>query len=216
MKKIRVLLADDHLLFRAGLVSLFTEQPDFAVVGQAGSGLQAVAMARALSPDLTLLDVRMPGLSGLDALKQIRAEDQAALVVMLTASEDDDDLFDAVRSGAQGYLLKNTPPNELFSQLHAVMRGEAAISGRLAARLLGELAGRHSADRGLAVLTQRESDVLRLVAVGASNRDIAGQLTITENTVKKHLQSILEKLHVQNRTQAAAYAVREGMDSSEG
>jgi DNA-binding NarL/FixJ family response regulator len=212
MPPIRVVIADDHLLFRAGIVSLFSGQPDFEVVGEAANGAEAIQMVQQLSPDLLLLDVRMPGVSGLAVLQQIRDQNSDVHVVMLTASEDDDDLLASVKSGAQGYLLKNTAPAELFARLRGVMLGEAAISGTLAARLLRELSRESKWGRGATVLSEREAEVLRLVAEGASNREIAAQLTITENTVKKHLQSILEKLHLENRTQAAAYALRMGLD----
>jgi two-component system NarL family response regulator len=206
---IRVLIADDHILFRAGVASLFSANNDFALVGAASNGEDAATLALALRPDIILLDVRMPVASGLDALRRIRASWPEARLVMLTASEDDQDLFESVRLGAQGYLLKNTSPADLYSYLKGVMRGEAALSGMLAARLLSEMSGGGRAANE--PLSQRERDVLRLVADGASNKEIAERLQIAENTVKKHLQSILDKLHLQNRTQAAAYALREGV-----
>lgn len=209
MPPIRVLIADDHILFRAGVASLFSANNDFALVGAASNGEDAATLALALRPDIILLDVRMPVASGLDALRRIRASWPEARLVMLTASEDDQDLFESVRLGAQGYLLKNTSPADLYSYLKGVMRGEAALSGMLAARLLSEMSGGGRAANE--PLSQRERDVLRLVADGASNKEIAERLQIAENTVKKHLQSILDKLHLQNRTQAAAYALREGV-----
>jgi two-component system, NarL family, nitrate/nitrite response regulator NarL len=211
MAPTRVLVADDHLLFRAGLVSLFAGQPDFVIAGEAGNGIDAVDMARQLRPDLILMDIRMPGEGGLSALRRIRDAAPDACVVMLTASEDDADLVEAMKSGARGYLLKHTPPAELFVRLRAAMNGETTISGALAARLLNRLLNEQKAARGTSALSERELEVLGLVAAGKSNRGIAQQLTITENTVKKHLQSILEKLHLENRTQAAAYALREGI-----
>lgn len=216
MAPTRVLVADDHLLFRAGLVSLFAGQPDFVIAGEAGNGAEAVELASRLHPDLILLDIRMPGVGGLGALRQIRDGEPDACVVMLTASEDDGDLLEAMKSGARGYLLKNTPPTELFARLQAAMHGELAISGAMAARVLQQLLREPKPPRGAMALSDRELDVLRLVAAGASNRVIANQLTITENTVKKHLQSILEKLHLENRTQAAAYALREGINHGDG
>jgi DNA-binding NarL/FixJ family response regulator len=210
MAPIRVLLADDHILFRSGLASLLAAQTDFTLVGEASNGEEAANLALALLPDITLLDVRMPVASGLDALRRIRTAMPDALIVMLTASEDDKDLFEAIRLGAQGYLLKNTAPAEFYSYLRGVMRGEAALSGLLAARILSEMSGAARPGAPVEALSQRESEVLGLVADGAANKEIANRLQITENTVKKHLQSILDKLHVQNRTQAAAYALRDG------
>jgi two-component system NarL family response regulator len=207
---IRILIADDHILFRSGVASLFAAHSDFVLVGEASDGEEAATLALSLLPDITLLDVRMPVASGLDALRRIRAARPDARIVMLTASEDDNDLFDAVRLGAQGYLLKKTSPAELFAYLRGVMRGEAALSGMLAARILSEMSVPARSGPSAESLSARERDVLRLVADGASNKEIANQLHIAENTVKKHLQSILDKLHVQNRTQAAAYALREG------
>lgn len=209
MPPIRVAIADDHILFRSALASLFAAQPDFVLVGEADSCQSAIAMAMQARPDVFLLDVRMPG-SGMAALRAIRAALPQTRVVMLTASEDETDLLDAVKAGAVGYLLKSTPPADFFEHLRAVMRGEAAIAGELSARLLQAIAGRPQAP-SVDALTERELDVLRRIAAGASNREIAVQLSITENTVKKHTQRILEKLHLQNRTQAAAYALRAGL-----
>jgi DNA-binding NarL/FixJ family response regulator len=215
MKPIRLLIADDHLLFRAGLVSLFSAHQDFEVVAEANDGAQAAAQTAQTTPDIVLMDVRMPGMSGIEALQRIKAAAPEQRVIMLTASEDDRDLFEAIKAGANGYLLKNTDPDELFAYVRGSMLGEAAISGRLAARILGEMS-RSSARATADDLSEREIEVLRMVADGASNKAIASRLNITENTVKKHLQSILDKLHLQNRTQAAAYALRTGIVSSTG
>ena len=210
MAPIRLLIADDHLLFRAGLVSLFSANDDFEVVAEASDGAQAASRAALTMPDIVLMDVRMPGTSGIAGLQRIKAAAPDLRVIMLTASEDDRDLFDAIKAGADGYLLKNTHPDELFAYVRGCMLGEAAISGRLATRILGEMS-RSSGRAAVDNLSERETEVLRMVADGASNKDIASRLTITENTVKKHLQSILNKLHLQNRTQAAAYALRTGI-----
>ncbi len=208
----RVLLADDHTLFRDGVGSLISAW-GHDVVGQASNGEDAVALADRLKPDLVLMDVRMPGLSGLAATQRIKAEHPEIAIVMLTVSEDEDDLFTAIKAGAQGYLLKNLESAQLRSMLEAVSRGEAAITPATAARIIDEFLRPDrprlpvEPDR----LTDREIDVLRLVTQGLRNKEIASRLGITENTAKFHLKNILEKLHAQSRTELAARAVREGL-----
>lgn len=209
MMGISVLLADDHDLFCEGLAELLRRRPELEVVGRAADGAQAIAMARALMPDVILMDVRMPGVSGLEATRRIKAELPAIRILMLTMSEDDADLFEAVKSGAQGYLLKNTTSAQLVHYIEAAVAGEAPISGLMAAKMLAELAQpsriarAETPDEGL---SKREEEVLRCLAAGLSNREIAERLVISENTVKKHLRNILDKLHVQNRVQAALAA----------
>jgi two-component system, NarL family, nitrate/nitrite response regulator NarL len=215
MKPITVLLVDDHILFREGLTSLLSGRPDIQVVGSAEDGLQAIEMARRLMPDLILMDVQMPHLDGIRATQQIKREMPDVRVVMLTMSEDDQDLFEAVKHGAQGYLLKNTPSDELVRFIESVFAGEAPISGLMAAKMLDEF--RHPAETTGASLTgeqltDRELQVLHCVADGLSNREIATALVISENTVKKHLRNILAKLHLQNRVQAALYARQQSGD----
>jgi DNA-binding NarL/FixJ family response regulator len=211
----RILLADDHALFRDGVASLLTAW-GHEVVGQAADGAQAVAMAARLEPELVLMDVRMPVLSGVVATGRIKAAQPGVHIVMLTVSEDEDDLFGAIKAGAQGYLLKNLESRQLRRMLEAVARGEAAITPATAARILAEFARR---DRAEAVapdrLTERELEVLRLVTAGLRNKEIAARLDITENTVKYHLRHILEKLHAQSRTEVATRALREGLLGSE-
>lgn len=210
-----VVVADDHSLFRQGLIGLMNTRPDLVtVVGQAATGRQAVALAEELHPDLVLMDISMPDGSGLQATAAIRETWSDIAVVMLTASEEDEHLQEAVRLGAAGYLLKSLESDELFELIAGLARGEAAITRTMAARLLKGLASRH--DEPVHVedrLTEREIEVLRLVAQGVSNPDIAEELFITVNTVKTHLRNILEKLHVENRTQAATYAVQKGLIS---
>ncbi len=211
----RVLLADDHALFRDGVASLLGAW-GHEVVGQASDGTSAVELALRLRPDLVLMDVGMPGGGGMEATRRIAAVAPDVAIVMLTASEDVDDLFAAIKAGARGYLLKNLESVELRGMLEAVARGEAAVTPAIAARILTELArpnapaadpGRRDPDR----LTDRELDVLRLVVDGLRNKEVAGELGISENTVKFHLRNILDKLHAQSRAEMVARAVREGL-----
>ncbi len=210
----RILLADDHTLFRDGVASLLRAW-GHDVVGQASNGLEAVELAARLGPDLVLMDIRMPGGSGLHATARIKADRPQTAVVVLTVSEDEDDLFVAIKAGAQGYLLKNLEAAQLRSMIEAVGRGEAAIAPATAARIIEEFVRRERgperpiADPGR--LTERELEVLQLVTAGLRNKEIATELGISENTAKYHLKNILEKLHAQSRTELAARAVREGL-----
>lgn len=214
---LKILLVDDHALFRAGIASLLASREDVEVVGQAQDGEEALEAAHRLMPDLILMDVHMPNVNGIEATRRIKAELPYVKVVMLTVSDQDQDLFEAIKSGAQGYLLKNLEPNELFDYLEGISRGEAPISRAMASRILSEFASQASRERAprtpepIGALTAREKEVLKLVASGATNREIAVALTLTENTVKNHLRNILEKLHLENRVQAAAYALKMGL-----
>lgn len=207
----RIVLADDHPLFRDGIASLLAAW-GHEVVGQAGSGDEAVELADRLEPDAILMDVRMPGSTGLEATRRIAGRHPSIAIVMLTVSEDEDDLFEAIKAGARGYLLKNLEARDLRSMLEAVARGEAAISPATAFRIMRELA-RTPADPAdvPTALTAREIDVLGLVTLGLRNKEIAGRLGISENTAKFHLRNILEKLHAESRTELAARALREGL-----
>lgn len=217
MKRLRILLVDDHVLFREGIASLVAARPDMEIVGQAVDGLEAVEKTRELKPDLILMDIRMPNCDGLEATRRIKKEWPEARIVMLTVSEEDQDLFEAIKAGAQGYLLKNLRPAALFELIQGVSRGEAPISPSLAAKILREFlqVTQKAPPQGLSdvSLTDREKQVLQHVAQGAANKEIATYLCITEGTVKNHLHNILEKLHLHNRAQAAAYALREGLIS---
>ena len=209
----RILLADDHALFRDGMRSLL-EAWGHEVVGQAGDGEEAARLAERLQPELVLMDVRMPGTSGLAATARIKAAQPQVHIVMLTVSEDEDDLFAAIKAGAQGYLLKNLESAQLRRMLEAVARGEAAITPATAARILQEFARidhAGSAARDPDRLTDRETEVLSLVTAGLRNKEVAARLGISENTVKFHLRNIIEKLHVQSRAELAARAVRDGL-----
>jgi DNA-binding NarL/FixJ family response regulator len=216
MQKIRVLIADDHTLLRRGLAVVLGDEDDIEVVGEAGDGAEALRRAEELAPDIVLLDVRMPETDGLAACAAIRRAVPTAKVVMLTSSDSDADLYEAVKSGASGYLLKNILPFEIPAALRAVQRGESQISPTMAAKLLTEFAAlAKSAEAPPPVpvaapkLTDREMQVLTLVATGMNNREIAKQLFITENTVKNHVRNILEKLQLHSRMEAVVYAVRE-------
>ena len=215
MEPLRVLLVDDHVLFRKGMAALLAARQDMEVVGEAGDGLEAIAQARETVPDVILMDIHMPQCSGLEAVRIIKREMPHVRIIMLTVSDDDRDLFTAIKNGAEGYLLKNLEPYQLFDMLEGVRRGEAAISGAMAAKILQEF---RQPDQNMApkpeareALTPREIEVLERVVEGATNKEIAEALAITENTVKIHLRNILQKLHLQNRIQVAVYAVREGL-----
>jgi DNA-binding NarL/FixJ family response regulator len=211
----RVLVADDHSLFRDGIVSLL-EAAGFDVVGQAGDGRAAVEMALRLRPDLVLMDITMPQMTGLEALRLIKAELQETQVVMLTVSDDNADLFEAVKAGAQGYLLKNLNASEFLEMLAGLEHGEAALTRKTAARLIEGFADlSRPRSEPLDSLTQREIEIVRLVAEGLSNKAIAQALFVSENTIKYHMKNILQKLGVQNRTEAATYALRTGLLKSD-
>ena len=215
---LRVLLADDQPLFRTALATLIDTQPDLSVAGQAENGLEAVELARALVPDVVVLDVEMPVMDGVEAARLIRDQVPSAKVVMLTVSESDAHVFEALHHGASGYLLKDLRPEHLYEMLRAAGRGETPLSPAIAGRLLSEFRERGSfraapvASEGPeALLTRREVEILQLVAEGLSNKEIGAQLVITEGTVKNHVHNALEKLQLDNRIQAAAYVVRQGL-----
>ncbi len=212
---LRVLLVDDHILFRTGVKAVLTSRAGVEVVAEAGDGLEAVALAREKMPDVILMDITMPRCDGLEATRRIKREMPYVKVFMLTVSEEDGHLFEAIKSGAQGYLIKDLKAHQLLDALEGVARGEAAFSGVIAAKILKEFE-RSDQVTGEKVetvepLTQRETEVLRLVVEGKSNQEIAESLVISESTVKNHLRNILGKLHLRNRIQAAVYAVRQGL-----
>jgi DNA-binding NarL/FixJ family response regulator len=214
MSALRIALADDHLIFRKGVAAVLASRPGFEVVGEASDGLEAIEIARTVIPDVILMDLTMPKCSGLEATRAIKAEIPHVKIIVLTVSDTDHDLFGAIKSGADGYLLKNIQPPQLFQVLEGLQRGEAPITGVLAARILKEF--REPATSPMPVeeendLTSRENQVLELVAEGLTNKEIAAALSVAEDTVRAHIRQILEKLHLRNRIQAAVYAVRQGL-----
>ncbi len=215
METIRLLLVDDHALFRDGVVSIMAAQEDIEVVGEASDGMEALEKTRELMPDLILMDINMPSYDGLEATRLIIDEMPYVKIVMLTVHDEDEKVFEAVKSGAKGYLLKNIRSKDLMELVRGVAKGEAPISPSVAAKILKEFAtlaqyASHASDE-LPNVTLREQEVLQMVATRAANKEIALALHISENTVKNHLRNILEKLHMKNRSQAVAYALREGL-----
>ncbi len=212
---IKVLIADDHKLFRQGLIGLMETREDLVeVVGEAATGQEAVQLVEQLHPEIVLMDIYMPDGDGLQAMRAIQARFPTTKVVILTSSESDEHLYQAVQYGAAGYLLKDLDADELFDLIGGVMRGEAALTREMASRLLKNVAKRSTdPDQGEQALTERELAVLRLVAVGATNQEIADKLNISLNTAKSHIRSILDKLQLENRTQAANYAIHRGLDT---
>ncbi|MEW6404915.1 MAG: response regulator transcription factor [Chloroflexota bacterium] len=214
MNKIRILLADDHSLFRKGIAAVLNNQLDMEVIGEASDGLEAVVIAKNLRPDVILMDVTMPGMDGIEAIKLIKQEQPEVRIVMLTVHDEHESLFDAIRYGAQGYLLKTIRERELVDMLHAAYQGEAAITPSLAMRIMDEFrrlttifpSASAEEESNIAQLTPREREVLALLARGLSDREIAGQLTVSLYTVKSHVRSVLQKLQVASRHEAARMA----------
>jgi DNA-binding NarL/FixJ family response regulator len=209
---LRVLIVDDHALFRRGLQMVLDAEPDIEVVGEAGDGHQAVERAQQLMPDVVLMDVRMPRRSGIDAARDLRRLLPHVQIIMLTVSDEEADLYEAIKAGASGYLLKEVSTDEVPEAIRTVVAGQSRISPAMAAKLLTEFATvTRRAGGGGPNLTDRELEVLRLVAKGLSNRDISKDLFISENTVKNHVANILDKLHLHSRMEAVMYAVRENL-----
>jgi two-component system NarL family response regulator len=214
VEPIRVLVVDDHALFRRGLQMVLEQEPDIEVVGEASDGAEAVTTAAETLPDIVLMDVRMPRRGGIDACTSIHETVPSAKIIMLTISDEEVDLYDAIKAGAMGYLLKEISIEEVASAIRAVHGGQSLISPSMASKLLTEFASmiKKTDDRQQVPtprLTDREMEVLKLVAKGMNNRDIAKQLFISENTVKNHIRNILEKLQLHSRMEAVVYAVRE-------
>ncbi|MST31227.1 response regulator [Acidimicrobiaceae bacterium USS-CC1] len=210
---IRVLIVDDQALFRRGLHVVLGTEEHIDVVGEADNGEEAVALAERLAPDVVLMDVRMPRLGGIDAARRIRELAPATRILMLTVSDEEEDLYEAIKAGANGYLLKEISVEEVAEAVRAAVQGQSLISPSMASKLLKEFnsLARRAAEQEQAptpVLTARELEVLRLVARGMSNREVAAALFISDNTVKNHVRNILEKLHLHSRMEAVMYAVR--------
>jgi len=211
-----VFIVDDHQMVRAGLAGLLSAHEDLSVVGQASDGRQAVELVAETSPDVILMDVRMPRSTGLEACLSIKERVPSSKIVMLTISDEENDLFEAIRAGANGYLLKDVPGEEIAAGIRAVHHGQSLISPSMASKLLTEFAlisrrETEAPNPHAPKLTAREVEVLRLVARGLGNRDIGVQLFISENTVKNHVRNILEKLQLHTRMEAAMYAVRQNL-----
>ncbi len=212
-EKIRVLLVDDHTLFRSGIKSLLQRNADFEVVGEAGDGLEGIKRVRSLKPDVALIDLHMPGVSGLEAVKAISEEMPDVRVLMLTVSEDAQDLIDALRAGASGYLLKNIETDTLIDAIRRAAQGESIVSQQMTAKLIQGV--RNQPKAGSAVLERdrfspRERDIMASLALGESNKEIARKLDLAESTVKIHVQNIFKKLNMSSRVQVALYAVEHG------
>ncbi|MEE9592528.1 MAG: response regulator transcription factor [Thermoplasmata archaeon] len=211
METIKVLIVDDHTVVRVGLTSMLNREKDFAVMGEASNGLEAVERARELKPDVILMDLRMPELDGVEAMRRIGAENAEVKFLVLTTYDNDENIFRAIEAGAKGYLLKDTSREELFRAVRAVHRGESLLQPGVAAKLLDRFAqlSRHTSDAD--ALSAREVEVLQLMAKGAANKEIATTLSLSESTVKTHVANIFNKLAVNDRTEAVTQALRKGI-----
>ena len=215
MKPFRVLVVDDHILFREGIAGIIDAQPDMQIIGEANDGLEAIVKAGQLKPDLILMDIQMPACDGIEATTKIKKEHTDVVIVMLTVRDDDEQLFQAIKYGAQGYLLKNIRSEEMLEMLRSALRGEAALSTVMAANVLEEFRriSKQKVSENLediAALTHREQEVIIFVAEGYSDKEIAKKLTLSVHTVKSHIRNILSKLQVNNRHEAAEMARRQG------
>lgn len=216
IEQLRVLLVDDHILFREGLASIIASQADMEIIGQAADGLEALVKARELMPDLILMDIEMSGGNGLEATRRIKRELPAVVIVVLTVHDDEENLFEAIKSGAQGYLLKNIRSQSMLELIRGAAQGKAAITPSLAGRMLEEFRRLSQeipfdTEGEVMALTPREQDVLSLVATRASDKEIAETLSVSLHTVKSHMRNILSKLHVSSRSEAAVSARRKGL-----
>jgi NarL family two-component system response regulator LiaR len=209
MEKITVMLIDDHRVVRQGLRDFLELQGDIEIVGEAASGEEGVQVARELLPDVVLMDLVMPGIDGVETTRRVKAASPSTRVIVLTSFADDDKVFPAIKAGAISYLLKDVSPEDLAHAIRAAQRNEAVLHPEVAAKLMQEFSAPRANEAPVDQLTAREMDVLRLVAKGMSNKEIADKLIISEKTVKTHLSNILSKLHLADRTQVAIYALRQ-------
>ncbi len=214
-ERIRVFVADDHAIVRKGIIALLATEGDLEVVGEAGDGQTAVNQVGSVHPDVVLMDLVMPGLDGIQATQEITTHWPDVKVLVLTSFAADDKVFPAIKAGALGYLLKDSSPDHLLAAIHQVYRGEPSLEPSIARKVLHELVHPPSTKQTTDPLTERELEVLRLVAQGGSNREIAEQLVVAEWTVRTHVSNILSKLHLASRTQAALYALRTGLANIE-
>lgn len=212
---IRVLIVDDHSIVRKGIRALLSTERDIQVIGEACDGTEAMAQAQALKPDVILMDLVMPRMDGIEATRRITAQQPGMRILVLTSFAADDKVFPAIKAGALGYLLKDTGPDELVQAIHQVHRGEPSLEPTIARKVLTELSAPPQKPLSVDPLTERELGILRLIAQGCSNKEIAEQLVITEMTVRTHVSNVLSKLHLASRTQAALYALKEGIASLE-
>lgn len=211
MEEIRILIVDDHPVVREGIGSMLQKEADFKVVGEASNGLEAVEKARELAPDVVLMDLRMPEMDGVEAISRIKAEKPEVKFIILTTYSDDEYIFKGIAAGARAYLLKDAPREELFKAIRMVSRGESLIQPVVASRVLDKLAELSRKTPAGDTLSDREIEVLRLMAGGQSNKDIADHLSITQSTVKTHITSIFQKLNVTTRTEAVTNALKKGI-----
>lgn len=211
---IRILVADDHPVVRDGLIAILSSQPDFDVIGDTGTGDETVRKTTELRPDVLLLDLEMPGMDGVAVLQRLHALNTGARVIVFTAFDTDERILAAVRAGAQGYLLKGVPREEIFEAVRVVHAGNSLLQPIVASRLMRQVSEERTGSSGIAALTSRELEVLRLLMRGLQNKEIAADLVVTERTVKFHVSSILTKLGAGNRTEAVAIATRHGLAKS--
>jgi len=222
MEPIKVLVVDDHTLFRRGIASALEDEASIKIVGEAADGLEAIKKAEEIVPDVILMDLNMPNCTGLEATQALQTKMPQINILVLTVSDNEADLFAAMKFGAKGYILKNTDPEELIRAITHIAQGGVIVSPLMASKLLAEfknpsaLAEKPTAPEAGTILSPREEEVLGLVAQGATNKEIADALFISENTVKTHLRSIMEKLHLANRSQAVAYAIKKGLAQDKG
>jgi DNA-binding NarL/FixJ family response regulator len=211
VEQIKIIIADDHPVVREGLIAMLGRQPDFKVVGEAKDGAEAVEMARRLEPDVVLMDLRMPGMDGVEAMRQIRSTNPGIKFIILTTYSDDEYIFSGIEAGARAYLLKDAPREELFKAIRAVHRGESLIQPVVASKLIDRFAELSRRAPLGEQLTERELEILQLMAKGAANKEISRELSISESTVKTHISNIFQKLGVNDRTEAVTQALKKGI-----